>query len=136
MFRLRSHVSASSALVVTTIAIIFVPSAALAGKKSKQQGLSVPEAVILDDEYSNREHPMLPRTVILFDLMNERFAADASMQNELVHALEHQETGKYTRPGRSGALRAPAKSDSQYRLEVGPEAHGTRAAQKKRNSTT
>ncbi len=142
MFRFRSYVCARLVLVVMALAITALPFAALARKKPKQQGSSLPRAVILDvvaldnngspvtdllasdvrisdngkwqqvalfrpnfakrrntealvaDEYSNREHPTLPRTVILFDLMNERFATDAIAQNELVHALEDQETGE------------------------------------------
>jgi len=142
MFRLRSYVGASSALVVIAIVITALPVAAVARKKPKQQDSSPPRPVILDvvaldnngapvtdllatdvrisdngkwqqvvlfrtnfakrrntealvaDEYSNREHPTSPQTVILFDLMNERFMTDAITQNELVHALEGQETGE------------------------------------------
>jgi len=43
-------------------------------------------------EFSNRVHPARPVTVILFDLMNERTMNDAITRNELVHALEGQET--------------------------------------------
>jgi len=45
-------------------------------------------------EFSNRAHPSQPATVILFDLMNERTMTDAITRNELVHALEGQETGE------------------------------------------
>lgn len=79
------------------------------------------------NEFSNRRGPNIPfATVILFDLMNERFGTRGSAWNELVHYLESLETADYlylyllTVKGRLYAVRGLPSAEDVARPEEQP----------------
>jgi VWFA-related protein len=55
-----------------------------------------PPSALRPNEFSNRTGANIPRaTLILFDLMNERFGTRGATANQLIHALESLETAKF-----------------------------------------